>query len=97
MKVKYSEKAIDCITKIGSFLDKNNLSDNFIKNHLLELKLKIDSLLTAFPESGKKYDFKRTGLRQLVVNNYSVLYKYSSDTKLVEIAYIYKHNLPKIK
>ena len=96
MRIRYSNKAIDCITEIGNFLKQNNLQPNFISNHLNELKTKIASLLTAFPNSGYELQFKNTKLRRLVVNNYSVLYKYSSEKQLIEIAYIHKQNLPKL-
>lgn len=78
--------------EIADYLYQQNLSNEFVLDYLSRFETWIDMLLGQFPESGTPMPEYGDGIRCVVYQKYSFIYRVKED--VIEILTVYRDNLP---
>jgi plasmid stabilization system protein ParE len=92
--VVFSKKATYRLTKITDFIYTQTQSESMTLAYMSRLKEYIRDILIHFPESGRKCEEYGKGIRKLVYQGYSILYRLNEPKERVEIVNIFRENLP---
>ena len=92
MGVVFTPRAQQSLLEIGFYLKEQNVSADFIRHYLKNIKTTIKSLLAMFPESGVIVIINGRECRRIIVKDYSVVYQYKNNQ--VTVLLLYKENNP---
>lgn len=92
--IVFSKKAAFRLVKITDYIYKKSQSEAITFSYMARLKEYIYSILLHFPESGRKAEEYGKGIRKLVYQGYSILYRINESKERVEIVNIFRENLP---
>ena len=95
MKIEFSQKAYIALDRIAEYLHKKTRSKQITVNYIKKIRVFIISILSSFPKAGRPAEEFGKGIRKLVYQHYSILYKILDEDHIV-ILTIYKENLPNV-
>jgi len=78
--------------EIADYLYQQQLSNQFVQDHLNCFENWLETLLGQFPESGVPMPEYGDDIRRVVYNKYSFIYRYKDE--VIEILTVYRENLP---
>jgi len=90
--IVFSPRARQRMEEIADYLYKQQLSNQFVKEHLNCFEIWLETLLGQFPESGVPMPEYGDDIRRVVYNKYSFIYRYKDE--VIEILTVYRENLP---
>jgi plasmid stabilization system protein ParE len=94
MKIKFTPTFHRNLDEIVSYVYKESKSRSFTIKYIRKLQKHIMTYLTEFPKLGRPADEFGKGIRKLVHQRYSILYRIEEDYILVIT--IYRENLPSL-
>jgi len=94
MKIKFTPTFHHKLDEIASYLYKESQSNSFTAQYIRKLQKHIMNYLSDFPKLGRPADEFGKGIRKLVHQHYTILYRIEEDYILVIT--IYKQNLPSL-
>ena len=94
MKIKFTPKFHQRLDEIADYLYEESKSKALTLKYILKLKSHIQVYLTTFPKLGRPADEFGTGIRKLVHQGYTILYRI--DKNYILVITIYKENLPSL-
>lgn len=93
-KIVFSKKASHRLAKISDYIFEQSQSENITLSYMAKLKEYMREILIRFPESGRKTEEFGKGVRKLVYQGYSILYRVNLSKERVEVVNIFRENLP---
>jgi plasmid stabilization system protein ParE len=94
MKIKFSDKSYLALDEIAEFIYNGTQSKKFTAKYIRSIRIYIKNVLLDFPKLGRPAEEFGEGVRKLVYQNYSILYRIKDNE--IEILTLYRENLPKI-
>ena len=94
MKIKFTPTFHRKLDAIASYLYQESQSNSFTVQYIRKLQKHIMSYLSDFPKLGRPADEFGKGIRKLVHQHYTILYRVKEDYILVIT--IYRKNLPSL-
>ena len=95
MKIEFSQRACLALDRIAEYIYEKSRSRKFTAEYLRNMRAFITSMLSSFPKAGRPAEEFGNGIRKLVYQRYSILYKILEREHIV-ILTIYRENLPSI-
>ena len=92
LTIVFSPRAKQRMEKIADYLYQQNLSQAFVVDYLNHFETWLETLLCQFPESGTPMPEYGDGIRRVVYNKFTFLYRVKND--VIEILTIFRENLP---
>lgn len=92
LTIVFSPRAKQRLEDIANYLYQQNLSKKFVVGYLNRFEIWLDTVLRQFPESGTPMPEFGEGIRRVVYNQYSFVYRVNGD--VIEILTVYRENLP---
>jgi plasmid stabilization system protein ParE len=92
--IVFSKKATFRLSKITDYIYTQSQSETIALAYMARLKEYVQNILLHFPESGRKAEEYGKGIRKLVYQGYSILYRINEIKERVEIVNIFRENLP---
>jgi plasmid stabilization system protein ParE len=93
-KIVFSKKAAYRLAKIADYIYEQSRSEDLTIAYMSRLEEYISDVLLMFPEAGRKADEYNKNIRKLVYQGYSILYRVNEAKNRIEIANIFRENLP---
>lgn len=93
-KIVFSKKAAYRLGKIADYIYEQSRSEDLTLAYMDRLKEYMSDVLIRFPEAGRKADEYGKNIRKLVYQGYSILYRINEAKNRIEIANIFRENLP---
>jgi plasmid stabilization system protein ParE len=93
-KIVFSKKAAYRLAKIADYIYEQSRSEDLTIAYMSRLEEYISDVLLMFPEAGRKADEYNKNIRKLVYQGYSILYRINEAKNRIEIANIFRENLP---
>ncbi len=90
--IVFSPHAKQQLAEVANYLYRQNLSRTFVVKYLNNFKNWLNTLLTQFPTSGMEMPDYGIGIRRVVYDKYSFLYRINNN--VIEIVAVYRENLP---
>ncbi|WP_366927994.1 type II toxin-antitoxin system RelE/ParE family toxin [Sulfurovum sp.] len=94
MKIKFTPTFHHKLDEVAAYVYQESKSNKFTVKYIRKLQKHIISYLSEFPKLGRPADEFGKGIRKLVHQQYSILYRIDNDYILVIT--IYKENLPSL-
>jgi len=94
-KIVLSHRAQKRVLDIADYLSSNQLPKDFVQKYISDFRDYLKSTLKNFPEAGRDVsDEFGEGIRKLVYQKYSILYRIDEKESKIEVLTIYRENLP---
>jgi plasmid stabilization system protein ParE len=90
--IVFSPRAQQRLEEIADYLYQQNCSNKFVTDYLNRFETWLNTVLLQFPESGTPMPEYGQGIRRIVYQKYSFVYRVNENS--IEILTIYKDNLP---
>ena len=90
--IVFSPRARQRMEEIADYLYQQQLSNEFVLDYLNRFETWLDALLAQFPESGVSMPEYGDGIRRVVYQKYSFVYRFKDE--VIEILTVYRENLP---
>lgn len=94
MQIEFSQKAYIALNEIADYLYERTVSKKLTVNYIRKMQSYIKETLMIHPEVGRPAEEFGKGVRKLVYQRYSVLYKLYKDH--VTILTLYRENIPDV-
>jgi len=95
MKIEFSQKAYYALEHMAEYIYEKSRSKRVTFIYIQKIREFIVSMLSSFPKAGRPAEEFGEGIRKLVYQRYSILYKILDDEHIV-ILTIYRENLPNV-
>ena len=92
LTIVFSPCAKQRLEDIADYLYQQNLSTSFVIDYLNRFETWLNTVLRQFPESGTSMPEFGEGIRRIVYNQYSFIYRIKDGA--IEILTVYRENLP---
>ena len=92
-EIVFSVKATEDLIKQARYIYEQSQSAEIADRYLDEMRDFMVSMLSLFPKAGRSAEEFGEGVRKLVYQRYSILYKILSNEKIV-ILTLYRENMP---
>ncbi len=93
MRIEFSSKAYLALDQISDYLYKQSKSKKITASYIRKIRDFIVKIFTTFPKAGRSAEEFGEGVRKLVYQKYSILYKIV-DREHIVILTLYRENLP---
>ncbi len=93
-KIVFSKKAAYRLGKIADYIYEQSRSEDLTLVYMGRLQEYMSDVLPRFPEAGRKADEYGKNIRKIVYRGYSILYRINEAKQRIEIANIFRENLP---
>lgn len=90
-RIVFSPRARDRLKEMADYLHQQQLSDAFIVEYLKSIENWLETVLLLFPDCGTPMPKFGEGIRRVVYQKYSFIYRHSK--RQIEILTIYRENL----
>lgn len=91
-RIVFSPRAQQRLAEVADYLYQQNLSQRFVLDYMQRFEDWLNTLLVQFPESGTLMPEFGEGIRRVVYQKYSFVYRLKGET--IEILTVYWENLP---
>lgn len=91
-RIVFSPRAQQRLDEIADYLYQQNLSGGFVRGYLNRFEVWLEKVLGQFPESGTPMPEFGEGIRRVVYEKFSFVYRVSEDR--IEILTVFRGNLP---
>jgi plasmid stabilization system protein ParE len=91
-RIVFSPRAQQRLAEVADYLYQQNLSQRFVLDYMQRFEDWLNTLLVRFPESGTSMPDFGEGIRRVVYQKYSFVYRLKGET--IEILTVYRENLP---
>ncbi|MBI2425054.1 MAG: type II toxin-antitoxin system RelE/ParE family toxin [Candidatus Hydrogenedentes bacterium] len=91
-EIVFSPRARERMAEIAEYLYAQQLSNEFVAEYLQRFEDWLERILGEFPESGVLLPEYGPGVRRVVYQQYSLLYRVQNDA--IEILTVYRMNRP---
>jgi plasmid stabilization system protein ParE len=91
-RIVFSPRAQQRLAEVADYLYQQNLSQRFVLDYMQRFEDWLNTLLVQFPESGTLMPEFGEGIRRVVYQKYSFVYRLKGET--IEILTVYRENLP---
>jgi plasmid stabilization system protein ParE len=91
-RIVFSPRAQERLAEVADYLYQQNLSQRFVLDYMQRFEDWLNTLLVQFPESGTLMPEFGEGIRRVVYQKYSFVYRLKGET--IEILTVYRENLP---
>jgi len=91
-RIVFSTRAKERLKQIAADLHQQQLSNAFVSSYLRQFEDWLDKVLLQFPESGTPLPEHGEGIRRIVYQKYSFIYRIQNST--IEILAIHRENKP---
>jgi plasmid stabilization system protein ParE len=95
MKIEFSQNAYHALEQIAEYVYEKSRSRQITAEYIRKIRTFIFSMLSSFPRAGRSAEEFGEGIRKLVYQRYSILYKIIDNDHIV-ILTIYRENLPHV-
>lgn len=92
LRIELSSRAYQRFEDITDYLYEQNLSKQFVVNYINQFENWLETTLVQFPESGTLMPEYGEGVRRIIYQKYSFIYRV--DGELIKILTLYRENLP---
>ena len=93
-RVIFSKKATQRLIEQAHYIFEKTKDPNTADAFLDNMKLYLEEVLTTFPKIGRATPEFGEGVRKVIYQSYSILYRINQDT--IEVLTIYRENIPEV-
>jgi len=90
--ILFSRRAAKRLEELADYVYERSGSADTAYHFVLKLQTYIETTLQTFPEAGRKADEYGDGVRKLVYERFSILYRIQENA--IEVLTLYRENLP---
>lgn len=94
MKIEFAPKAYLALDEIADYLYEHTASKKLTASYIRKIRSYIKKTLEVHPKAGRPAEEFGEGIRKLVYQRYSILYKIIDDK--VVILTLYRENIPNV-
>ena len=91
-RIVFSPTARDRLVELADYLYRQNLSNRFVVDYLDQFERWLEAVLGQFPEAGTPMPQYGQGVRRVVYQRYSFLYRLCNNR--IEVLTVYRENQP---
>lgn len=95
MKIEFTQNAYRALDRIADYIYEKSQSKKITAEYIRKIRTFIISMLSDFPKAGRPAEEFGEGIRKLVYQRYTILYKILEQEHIV-ILTIYRENMPHI-
>lgn len=91
-RIRFTEEAYERLDEIAEYIDSQTLSKKTTAGYIRKLRDYITETLSRFPQAGRPAEELAPGVRKLVYQGFSIIYRLGDER--IDILTLYRENLP---